>query len=44
MLAEPAALLREAITLCMTPPQAVPMVSRIFTRESAEAYLKTRSL
>jgi pyrimidine-nucleoside phosphorylase len=39
-LAEPVARLREAITLSKTPPTAAPpLVSRIFTREEAEAYL-----
>jgi pyrimidine-nucleoside phosphorylase len=40
MLAEPAALLKEAITFSKTPPTAVPLVSRIFTRETAENYLE----
>jgi pyrimidine-nucleoside phosphorylase len=39
MLAEPAELLREAIRFSVTPPPPVPQVSRIFTRESAEAFL-----
>jgi len=33
-------LLREAITIAKTPPRAVPIVSRIFTREVAEKYLR----
>ena len=37
---EPIALLKEAITLSNTPPPAVPLVSRIFTRETAEEYLR----
>ncbi|MGA3071347.1 MAG: thymidine phosphorylase, partial [Terracidiphilus sp.] len=40
LLAEPIALLREAIIIAKTPPRAVPLVSRIFTRESAEKYLR----
>jgi pyrimidine-nucleoside phosphorylase len=39
MLAEPLALLKQAITISETPPHAVPLVSRIFTRETAENYL-----
>lgn len=39
-LTEPRAILRQAITLSKTPPGAVPLVSRIFTRDSAEKYLK----
>jgi pyrimidine-nucleoside phosphorylase len=41
LLPEPVALLRQAITLSPAPPQAVPLVSRIFTRETAEAYLES---
>jgi pyrimidine-nucleoside phosphorylase len=40
MLEEPIELLKEAITFSRTQPQAVPLVSRIFTRETAEKYLK----
>jgi pyrimidine-nucleoside phosphorylase len=40
MLAEPIALLKEAILLSANPPEPVELVTRIFTRESAEAYLK----
>jgi pyrimidine-nucleoside phosphorylase len=40
LLAEPIALLREAIIIAKTPPRAVFLVSRIFTRESAEKYLR----
>jgi pyrimidine-nucleoside phosphorylase len=39
MLAEPVALLKEAITMSATAPEAVPLVSRIFTHETAEEYL-----
>jgi pyrimidine-nucleoside phosphorylase len=40
LLAEPIALLKEAIHFSNTPPNAVPLVSRIFTRETAEAHLR----
>jgi pyrimidine-nucleoside phosphorylase len=40
MLAEPIALLKDAITISKDPPDAVPLVSRIFTRETAENYLE----
>jgi pyrimidine-nucleoside phosphorylase len=41
LLAEPEAILKRAITLSAAPPAAVePLVSRIFTRETAEAYLR----
>jgi pyrimidine-nucleoside phosphorylase len=40
MLAEPAALLQQAITLTKTPPDKVPLVSRIFTRQAAEIHLR----
>ncbi len=40
LLPEPIALLKEAITFSKTPPREVPLVSRIFTRETAEAYLR----
>jgi pyrimidine-nucleoside phosphorylase len=40
LLAEPAAILYQAITLSPAPPQVVPLVSRAFNRESAEAYLQ----
>jgi len=41
LLAEPEAILKKAITLSETlPDAAVPLVSRIFTRETAEAYLR----
>jgi pyrimidine-nucleoside phosphorylase len=39
MLAEPIALLKDAITISKDPPEPVPLVSRIFTREGAEAHL-----
>jgi len=39
-LAEPIALLKEAIHISNTPPHEVPPVSRIFTRENAEEYLR----
>jgi pyrimidine-nucleoside phosphorylase len=40
LLAEPEEILHQAIVFSPTPPQKVPLVSRIFTREMAEAYLK----
>ena len=39
MLPEPIELLKQAIHLSPTPPLEVPLVSRIFTRESAEEHL-----
>jgi pyrimidine-nucleoside phosphorylase len=39
-LAEPEAILHQAIVFSPTPPQPVPLVSRIFTRASAEAHLR----
>jgi pyrimidine-nucleoside phosphorylase len=39
MLAEPVALLKDAITICEVAPEAVPLISRIFTLEAAEAHL-----
>ena len=43
LLAEPEAILKQAIHFSKTPPQKVPLVSRIFTRESAEAHLSAPS-
>jgi pyrimidine-nucleoside phosphorylase len=43
MLAEPAALIRKAVTIAETAPERVPMVSGVFTRDSAEAFLSSRS-
>lgn len=40
MLEEPVSLLKEAIRLSDLPPDAVPLVSRIFTRETAEDHLQ----
>ena len=40
LLAEPIALLREAITIAGTPPLDLPLVSRVFTRENAEEHLR----
>jgi pyrimidine-nucleoside phosphorylase len=40
LLVEPAALLKQAITFSVTPPRDVPLVSRIFTRETAVAHLR----
>jgi hypothetical protein len=41
MLAEPTELLMKAIRISEEPPAAVPLVSRIFTRETAEEYLRS---
>ena len=40
MLAEPFALLKSSIALSATPPDPVPLVGRIFTRQNAEAHLR----
>jgi pyrimidine-nucleoside phosphorylase len=40
MLEEPEELLVKAIVIADLPPKEVPLVSRIFTRADAEAYLK----
>lgn len=40
MLTEPAAILKEAIHFSKAPPDAVPLVGRVFTREAAEKHLK----
>ena len=40
MLPEPIALLRGAITISLEAPEAVPLITRAFTRENAEAYLR----
>jgi thymidine phosphorylase len=41
MLAEPVAILKEAVHFSKTPPEAVALVGRVFTREAAEKYLKS---
>jgi hypothetical protein len=41
MLDEPEALLRKAIVFSAEKPEAVPLVSRVFTLEDAEAFLST---
>ena len=41
MLHEPIEILRQAIRFSQTAPAPVPLIGRIFTRESAEEYLKT---
>jgi len=43
LLAEPIALLRSAIAFAEAPPEPVPLVSRIFTLEKANAYLSPGS-
>jgi pyrimidine-nucleoside phosphorylase len=40
LLAEPVELLKQAITISESPPQEVPLVSRVFTRETAEKHLR----
>jgi len=40
LLPEPIELLQQAITIAPTPPAPVGLVSRIFTRENAEAHLR----
>jgi len=40
LLAEPIEILKDAIVISKTPPDAVPLVNRIFTRETAENYLR----
>lgn len=42
-LVESAAILRCAVTFSQTPPEALPLVRRIFARAEAEEYLKTAS-
>ena len=43
LLAEPIAILKRAIRISDTPPAPVPLVSRIFTLESAEEYLREKN-
>ncbi len=40
MFAEPVERIRRAVTFSKDPPEQVPLVSHIFTRENAERYLK----
>jgi pyrimidine-nucleoside phosphorylase len=40
MLREPGELIRNAITISTAPPEIVPLVGRIITRENAEKYLR----
>jgi pyrimidine-nucleoside phosphorylase len=40
LLAEPIARIKEAIFFSNEPPEAVPLVSHVFARENAEAYLR----
>jgi pyrimidine-nucleoside phosphorylase len=39
MLAEPVELLKQAIVIASVPPDAVPLITTIFTRENSEAHL-----
>jgi len=43
MLHEPIEILKQAIHFAKDAPEPIPLVGRIFTRESAEQYLKTAS-
>ena len=40
MLTEPATLIEKAIVISEEPPEAVPLVSHVFARENAEAFLR----
>ncbi len=40
LLAEPVAILKQAVRIAATPPEPVALVSRIFTRENAEKHLQ----
>ena len=40
MLREPIEILKQAIKFSQAAPEPVPLVGRIFTRESAEQYMK----
>jgi pyrimidine-nucleoside phosphorylase len=40
MLQEPGELLRDAITISTAPPESVPLISQVFTRENAESRLR----
>ncbi|MGB0071297.1 MAG: hypothetical protein WBP71_00025, partial [Terracidiphilus sp.] len=39
-LAEPEEIIRKAIMFSKSPPHAVPLVGRVFTREEAEKFLQ----
>jgi pyrimidine-nucleoside phosphorylase len=43
LLVEPATLIRKAVTIADNPPTSVPLVDRIFTKDSAEQYLTSVS-
>jgi pyrimidine-nucleoside phosphorylase len=43
MLAEPAELIRKAVTIAEAAPDTVPLIDWIFTKDSAEAYLASRT-
>jgi len=43
MLAEPVELIRRAIRFSEDPPEAVPLIDRVFTKDSAEAFLAASS-
>ena len=42
MLTEPAELIRKAVTIAETAPELVPLVSGVFTSESAKSFLASR--
>ncbi len=42
LLAEPAAIVKKAIRFSKTPPNAVPLVGRVFARDGAERYLSSK--
>ncbi|MGA2207923.1 MAG: thymidine phosphorylase [Terracidiphilus sp.] len=44
LLAEPVAILKRAVHFSKSPPNAVPLVSRVFTRDEAEEYLHGKQL
>jgi pyrimidine-nucleoside phosphorylase len=44
LLAEPVAILKRAVHFSKSPPNAVPLVSRVFTRDEAEEYLRRKQL
>jgi pyrimidine-nucleoside phosphorylase len=40
LLAEPVAIIKRAVSISKAPPDAVPLVGRVFTHENAENYLR----
>ncbi len=43
LLAEPVDLIRKAVTIAALPPKPANLIREVFTRESAEAFLRARS-